>query len=150
MIRPIAREDLEDCARLFREVFAEPPYRESWSAAQALDYLERFWRFDPEHCLLALDGEEVTGAMFGYCYPWRNRVNYYIQELFVRADRRRSGRGRGLIRHLLDSLGGTRASISLIANRTTPAAKFYEELGLRQHQRYKFYAGTVRAETIRR
>ena len=49
MIRPIAQEDLEDCARLFREVFAEPPYRESWSAAQALDYLERFWRFDPEH-----------------------------------------------------------------------------------------------------
>lgn len=150
MIRPIAQEDLEDCARLFREVFAEPPYRESWSAAQALDYLERFWRFDPEHCLLALDGEEVAGAMFGYCYPWRNRVNYYIQELFVRADRRRSGRGRGLIRHLLDSLGGTRASISLIANRTTPAARFYEALGLRQHQRYKFYTGTVRAGTIRR
>ena len=33
VIRPIAREDLEDCARLFVEVFAEPPYRESWSVS---------------------------------------------------------------------------------------------------------------------
>ena len=141
MIRPIAREDLEDCARLFAEVFAEAPYRESWSVPRALDYLERFWRFDPDHCLLALDGEEVIGALFGYCYPWRDRVNYYVQELFVHADRRRSAHGRGLVRHLLDSLGEADVSISLIANETTPAAAFYEELGLRQHRYFKFYAG---------
>ena len=145
MIRPIANEDLEDCARLFVEVFAEPPYRESWSASRALAYLDRFYRFDPDHCLLALDGEDVIGALFGYCYPWRDRVNYYIQEFFVRAGRRRSGHGRRLIRHLLDTLEDTEASISLIANEATPAAAFYEELGLRQHRYFKFYAGRVGA-----
>ena len=150
MIRPIAREDLEDCARLFVEVFAEPPYGETWSVSRAREYLDRFWRFDPDRCLLTLEGEEVFGALFGYCYPWRDRVNYYIQELFVRADRRRSGHGRGLIRHLLDTLGNTEASISLIANEATPAAAFYEELGLRQHRYFKFYAGRVNAEGIRR
>ena len=150
VIRPIVREDLEDCARLFVEVFAEPPYRESWSVRRALDYLDRFWGFDPEHCLLALDGDDVIGAMFGYCYPLRDRVNYYIQELLVRADRRRSGHGRRLVRHLLDTLGEARVSISLIANEATPAAAFYEELGLRQHRYYKFYAGTADPEGIRR
>lgn len=104
MIRPIAREDLEDCARLFVEVFAEPPYRESWSASRALAYLDRFWSFDPDHCLLALDGEEVIGALFGYRYPWRDRVNYYIQELFVRAGRRRSGHGLRVPENLTDIL----------------------------------------------
>ena len=150
VIRPIVREDLEDCARLFVQVFAEPPYRESWSVRPALDYLDRFWGFDPDHCLLALDGEEVIGAMFGYCYPWQDRVNYYIQEFFVRAGRRRSGHGRRLVRHLLDTLGEANVSISLIANEATPAAAFYEDLGLRQHRYFKFYAGMAGAEGIRR
>ena len=34
--------------------------------------------------------------------------------------------------------------MSLIANEATPAAAFYEELGLRQHRYYKFYCGTAK------
>ena len=66
-----------------------------------------------------------------------------MQELFVEADRRRSGHGRKLVRHLLDGLGESGTSMSLIANEATPAAAFYQELGLRQHRYYKFYCGTV-------
>ena len=54
------------------------------------------------------------------------------------------------MRHLLDALGEEHVSISLIANEATPAAAFYEDLGLRQHRYYKFYAGTADAEGIRR
>ena len=143
MIRAVTSEDLISCARLFMKVFSEWPYEESWDVDQAYDYLDRFWRFDPEHCLVALDKDEVIGAMFGYCYPWQNRINYYMQELFVEAGRRRSGHGRKLVRHLLDRLGDSDTSMSLIANEATPAAAFYQELGLRQHRYYKFYCGTV-------
>ena len=100
--------------------------------------------FDPEHCLLALNEDDVIGAIFGYCYPWQDRINYYMQELFVDPDQRRSGHGRRLVRHLLDKLGESDVSISLIANEATPAAAFYEEFGLRQHRYYKFYCGTVK------
>ena len=58
--------------------------------------------------------------------------------------RRRSGHGRRLVRHLLDKIGESKVSMSLIANEATPAAAFYEELGLRQHRYYKFYCGTVK------
>jgi ribosomal protein S18 acetylase RimI-like enzyme len=92
---------------------------------------------------VALEGDDVVGAMFGYCYPWQDRINYYMQELFVEADRRRSGHGRNLVRHLLARLGESDASMSLIANEATPAAAFYQELGLRRHRYYKFYYGTV-------
>ena len=143
MIRAVTSEDLISCARLFMKVFSEWPYEESWDVDQAYDYLDRFWRFDPEHCLVALDKDEVIGAMFGYCYPWQNRINYYMQELFVEAGRRRSGHGRKLVRHLLDRLGDSDTSMSLIANEATPAAAFYQELGLRQHRYYKFFCGTV-------
>ena len=143
MIRAATSEDMIACAGLFVKVFSEWPYEESWTIAQAHHYLDRFWRFDPEHCLVALDKDEVIGAMFGYCYPWQNRINYYMQELFVEADRRRSGHGRKLVRHLLDGLGESDTSMSLIANEATPAAAFYQELGLRQHRYYKFYCGTM-------
>ena len=144
MIRTITSEDLEDCARLYVKVFSEWPYEEAWCITQAHHYLSRFWKFDPEHCLLALDKDDVIGAMFGYCYPWQDRINYYMQELFVDPDQRRSGHGRRLVRHLLDKLGESDVSMSLIANEATPAAAFYEEFGLRQHRYYKFYCGTVK------
>lgn len=143
MIRTITLEDLEDCAHLYVKVFSEWPYEESWRITQAHQYLRRFWKFDPEHCLLALDKNKVIGAMFGYCYPWQDRINYYMQELFVDPDQRRSGHGRRLVPHLLDKLGESDVSMSLIANEATPAAAFYEELGLRQHRYYKFYCGTI-------
>ena len=146
MIRAVTSEDLRACAHLFVKVFSEWPYEESWSVPQAHHYLNRFWRFDPEHCLVALDKDDVIGAMFGYCYPWQDRTNYYMQELFVEAERRRSGHGRSLVRYLLDRLGGSDAPMSLIANEATPAAVFYQELGLRQHRYYKFYCGTVNTD----
>ena len=144
MIRAITSEDLKDCARLYVKVFSEWPYEESWNVTQAHHYLNRFWEFDPEHCLLALNKDDVIGAMFGYCYPWQDRINYYMQELFVDPDQRRSGYGQKLVRHLLDKLGESDVSMSLIANEATPAAAFYEELGLRQHRYYKFYCGNVK------
>ncbi len=81
MIRTITSEDLRDCARLFVRVFSEWPYEESWSVTQAHHYLSRFWKFDPAHCLLVLEEDDVIGAMFGYCHPWQVRINYYMQEL---------------------------------------------------------------------
>ena len=146
MIRTITSEDLRDCARLFVKVFSEWPYEESWSVTQAHHYLSRFWKFDPEHCLLVLEKDDLIGAMFGYCYPWQDRINYYMQELFIESDRRRSGHGRRLVLHLLDKIGESNVSMSLIANEATPAAAFYEELGLRQHRYYKFYCGTVKTD----
>ena len=99
----------------------------------------------PSIAFVALEkNNDVIGAMFGYCYPWQDRINYYMQELFIESDRRRSGHGRRLVRHLLDKLGESDVSMSLIANEATPAAAFYEELGLRQHRYYKFYCGTVK------
>ena len=59
MIRTITSEDLKNCTRLFVKVFSEWPYEESWSVTQAHHYLSRFWKFDPDHCLVALDKDDV-------------------------------------------------------------------------------------------
>ena len=149
-IRAVREEDLDGCAGLYATVFTEWPYRESWAQRQAFSYLERFWHFDPAHCYLASRDGEVIGGMFGYCYPWQDRVNYYMQELFVSSKHRRQGVGHALVRQLMDNLDlRSDVSMSLIANEATPAAQFYEMLGLQQHNHYKFYCGTVHRRSER-
>ena len=103
-IREVSEQDLLSCAKVYAEVFTEAPYRESWTPSQASIYLERFWRFDPTHCYAARVEGQLIGALFGYCYPWQDRVNYYMQELFVRSEHRRRGIGRALVKRLLKDL----------------------------------------------
>ncbi|MBN1343331.1 MAG: hypothetical protein JXQ73_11660, partial [Phycisphaerae bacterium] len=55
-----------------------------------------------------------------------------------------SGVGSSLIRSAVRQFG-PETSVSLIANEASPAARFYESLGLAQHRFYKFYCGQVEA-----
>lgn len=142
-IRLCTREDLHKLAALFTRVFNEPPYLEHWSIPQAAAYLGRFLDIDPNGCLIAIDDRETVGAIIGYTYSWRSELNYFVQELFVHQGRRKEGIGRRLVHHAILQHGKS-ATVSLIANERSKAARFYESLGLQQHKTYKFYCGTVR------
>lgn len=135
---------MRELAQLFTLVFSEPPYRERWSIEEAAAYLTRFLEMDPSGCFIASDGDAIAGAILGYTYPWRSIPNYFIQELFVERTRRGEGIGRQLVHHVVAQHGKS-AGISLIANEESQAARFYESLGLRQHETNRFYFGTVRA-----
>jgi aminoglycoside 6'-N-acetyltransferase I len=142
-MRQAMRGDLEECARLFVEVFAEPPYEEQWQPEEAVSYLDRFLSFDPENCWVAVADDAVRGMLLGYHYPWRSRSEYYIREILVHPSWRGKGIGSGLIAQAVSRLGGD-AAISLVANEKTRAHEFYEKLGIAQHPYYKFYSGRVR------
>ena len=142
-IRHCSENDMVELAQLFTLAFGEPPYRERWTVEAAAAYLTKFLEMDPGSCFIATGGSEIVGAIFGYTYPWRSGVNYFIQELFVHERRRREGIGRQLVRHVVRQHGKS-AAVSLIANERSQAARFYESLGLQQHKTYKFYCGMVR------
>ncbi|MBN1219171.1 MAG: GNAT family N-acetyltransferase [Anaerolineae bacterium] len=147
-VRRCLTDDLKACAALFAEVFAEPPYFELWRVQDACAYLKRFWQISPDECFVATKGSEIEGAIFGYSYPWQNRRNYFVHELYVRQIRRKSGVGRLLLEYAVENAGpGT--TVSLIANERTGAAKFYEALGLFQHPYYKFYSGTIQFKGVK-
>ena len=139
-IRKCEKTDLQACASLLVEVYSEPPYNERWSLSNAEAYLERFWNIEPERCLVAENNGRIEGVLFGFSYPWQKRINFYIQEIFVRKGARRQDIGYSLIRHATKDLG-LDVSISLVANEATEAAAFYQKLGLSQHRHYKFYTG---------
>lgn len=143
-IRKCKQSDLKACAALFAQVFSEPPYNDKWTIEEAYAYLERFFRIDPKNCLVAVQDGNIEGALFGYCYPWQQKKDCCIQELFVRKENRRLGIAKSLVDHLIKQLGPG-VAISLVANEKAVASTFYKKFGLSQHQFYKFYYGKIPA-----
>ena len=142
-IRNCEKADLRACAELFAEVFSEPPYNEKWSIRDAKAYIERFWRIEPDHCLVAEKNGRIEGVLLGFSYPFQNRTDFTIQELFVRREARRQGIARALIGCVLEDFS-IDTVVSLIVNEKSDAAIFYERLGLSQNRQYKFYSGHIR------
>ncbi len=142
-IRNCRENDIKGCAELYIEVFKEPPYNDKWKINGAIKYLKRFLGFDKNNCYLALLYDKIIAASFGYIYPGKDFMSYYIHELFVKKEYRRKGIAKSLVDYALKRLGN-KVSLSLIANERTDAAKFYENLGLSQHKYYKFYTGKIK------
>lgn len=143
-IRECSESDLLHCSALLREVYAQPPYNETWNESRAAGYLEAFLRIDPKGCFVAVDQEDIIGSIFSYNYPWSTGLVLFIQELFVSERARRNGVGRGLVARAVDSKG-RHSNVALIVREGTAAAKFYEKLGLSKSKHYVLYSGKVSA-----
>jgi len=143
-IRECLESDLLRCSALLRNVYAEPPYNETWGENRADEYLEAFFRIDPKGCFVAIDQEGIIGALFSYSYPWSTGVVLFIQELFVSERARRKGVGRGLVAKAVDSKG-KHSNVALIVREGTAGSKLYERLGLSKNKHYVLYSGKVNA-----
>ncbi|MBL4706623.1 MAG: GNAT family N-acetyltransferase [Flavobacteriales bacterium] len=133
--------DIDGCAKILSEAYAQPPYNEKWELDHAIAYLRRFYKIDPALCFVAEDGAEVIGAIFAYSYPWHGGENCYIQEIFVSPGSQGLSIGKGLINKLSASKSGS--STWLVANENAKAIDFYKSLGFSNNGPYKFFYGPV-------
>lgn len=139
-IRECSERDLSPTSALLQDVYAQPPYNETWSRSKAAEYLATFFRFDPKRCFVAIDQGHIVGAIFSYGYPWNTGTVLFIQELFVSERERCKGIGRGLVAKAVDTTAnGT--TIALIVREGTAAAGFYEKLGLSKNALYVLRSG---------
>jgi GNAT superfamily N-acetyltransferase len=140
IIKTCEPEDIEPCAKLFAEVYSEPPYNEAWDSSDAITYLARFREIDPDRCFIAKENNKVVGAIFSFSYPWHSKKTICIQELFVSPEHRRKGIGRQL---LFKINHGQRIGAWLVAHRESDAAEFYEKMGFSQKGPYEFRHGVI-------
>lgn len=139
--RNCQESDIAACAKILSDVYALPPYDEQWELKHAVEYLLRFYTFDPALCFVATDGEMIIGAIFSYSYPWHGGENCYIQEIFVNPASQGNSVGAGLINKLSVSKKGN--STWLVANENAKAIEFYKSLGFSNNGPYKFFHGAV-------
>lgn len=136
------------CAKLYAEIFKEPPWNESWEVSQILEDMRRQVKNPGFHGLLAREADEVVGFTWGYSVSlpdMREIVGhagldflfkdchrlFYIDELGVKA----SQRGRAIGKKLTSALIGmakTDGNISILLrtnNKAEIARNLYRSLG---------------------
>lgn len=143
-IRQCIETDLLSCGVLLREVYADPPYEESWAESHATAYLESFFRIDTDGAFVATENEgKIIGAVFGFSYPWHAGSIFFIQELYVAGQYRGKGIAGDLVRQAVEKKGRD-SHVAVIVREGTVAAKFYEKLGLSRSTLYELRSGKLR------
>lgn len=133
-------EHIESCASLLTQVYAEPEYEENWKNTDAYNYIKRFYEIEPSGCFVAINNNEVIGAIFSYSYPWQTETLIYIQELFVSIKHR----NKGIAKSLLNSVSnGKTVRAWLVAKDNTSASSFYAKMGFKKDSPYKFNYGAI-------
>ena len=134
-LRPIQEQDLPNVTRLYLTA-----YRSNWAEAAARKYLEKFYRFEPESCFVAIEPDgSLSAAIFAYSYEKEAGHVLFIQELFVHPDRRNSGYGKRLVARVRESLKGpSRVSIKPLVKADTGVLNFYNSLGFERDKAVNF------------
>ncbi|MCK6532763.1 MAG: GNAT family N-acetyltransferase [Polyangiaceae bacterium] len=125
-IRSMKDGDLDAVSELYLAA-----YRASWSAAGARAYIEKFYRFEPASCQVALDDGRVAGAILAYTFERETGVVLYIQELMVHPDFQSRGIGKKLVGKLREALtkGPSKVKITPLVKADTTVLNFYNSLG---------------------
>lgn len=127
-IRPLAITDFDRLTKVFVRA-----YPGDWSEDVARRYLVKFFHFESESCLAAVDNGELVGAILGYSYLRGASLVLFIQELFIDPDYRKSGYGTELVKALRRSFSGSPAvEVTPMVKGDTQVLNFYNSLGFEQ------------------
>ena len=136
-VRTMRREDLDPVARVFVAA-----YEEGWTAEQAKSYLEKFYGFEPDSCLVATEQGAIVGAILGYSYPRQREIILFIQELFVHPEARSRGFGRKLVGALRGRFSeNPKVNVKPLVKAPPSVHSFYNSLGFDREKAFTFYDG---------
>ena len=127
--------DLAAVAQLYLDA-----YGVDWSLDGARGYIEKFYRFEPERCLVSIgDNGRIGGAILGYSFERETGVVLYIQELMVHPDFRNQGFGKVLVAKLRDSFTAKHTvKIKPLVKADTTVLNFYNSLGFEKDVHVSF------------
>lgn len=134
-----AESDLLKCTETFIEVFNQEPWNDGWNTEKAGRYLLDFYRTPGFIGVLAMEGEEVLGFVFGVQRVWWSGDEFFISEMCVRGDQQKRGIGKALLERLMDELHARSVThLSLLTDRGIPAEAFYKKNGFAEIERLVF------------
>lgn len=99
-IQELDSSDLEECAKLYVDVFNGEPWKDSWSIETAYKRLENIVNSPSFVGLKYMEDGRITGALFGNLEQWFEGMHYTLREMFVLTELQGSGIGNKLFKHL--------------------------------------------------
>jgi ribosomal protein S18 acetylase RimI-like enzyme len=136
-IRRLNNDELKELSAVYLRA-----YDEAWTEEGARAYLKKFFDFEPQSCLVAIEDGKAVGAILGFSYEMRGNEVLFIQELFVDPDWRHKGIGKALVSELRNSFTKTlKVSVKPLVRANTPVFNFYNSLGFETDQAFTFFDG---------
>ncbi|SDW36960.1 GNAT family N-acetyltransferase [Paenibacillus sp. PDC88] len=138
-LRLFDRNDLLLCVSTFISVFNQEPWNDEWSSDTAYQYLTDFTNTPGFIGVVAVDGEEIIGFIFGATKHWWSGKEFFINEMCVSVQKQKSGVGSALMRFLIEKLESDEVgNITLLTDRGIPAEAFYKKIGFAEIDRLVF------------
>ncbi|MGQ4665513.1 GNAT family N-acetyltransferase [Metabacillus halosaccharovorans] len=137
-------KDIQACTNTFMEVFNQEPWNDKWTKETAKNYLTDFTHTPGFKGIVAYDGGEMIGFLFGTLKHWWSGDEFFINEMCVVADKQNSGIGSKMMNDLIKKLESDGVSmISLLTDRGIPAEDFYKKHGFSEIERLVFLSRSM-------
>ena len=145
--RPYRHADLDKCVGLFIHVFNAEPWNDNWLRNDAAQYLNAYVRSPGFIGIVAEDGSEIKGFVFGIRKKWWSGDECFVQEMCVRQEAQRSGIGTELLKELERTLRDEEiARMTLLTSRGIPAEAFYRKNGFKGIDSLIFMTKSIRQD----
>jgi aminoglycoside 6'-N-acetyltransferase I len=138
-IRPFEANDLDECTTLYVAVFAEPPWNEEWTPADARRHLEQTFKTPGFVGLVAQEGGRIVGVVTGVSRCGATGDYVLLDDMFVDHTLRGQGIGRQLMEELKQRLAQQGViALALFTQATSHAADFYRRYGFEEDPNLRF------------
>jgi predicted N-acetyltransferase YhbS len=127
--RIVDEKDYEGLAKAMAESYFEEPWNENWNRERAIRRVKAIMGNFEALGLAAIENGQIVGGLLGYIDPYAEEDFYYISELFVIPEKKKTGTGKALISELEEIL--KKKSISVIQLMSIEYNEgFYSKCGL--------------------
>ncbi|MDL4842220.1 GNAT family N-acetyltransferase [Aquibacillus rhizosphaerae] len=130
-VRQISNECIDDCTKMYMDVFSKKPWNEFWDYASANERLFTVFE-NPNFVGIGVfdENQDLIGFVVGFTEKWLELTNFYISEMCVSTDMQGKGVGSLLLSKLEDVCKKKDINrIELLTSRGGHAESFYKKNG---------------------